>query len=68
MGGSRRKNKADMSIVEQIEAVKDQVCKEYCNRIDLVQKMLDNGELKSMKAADKWLEENECRKCPMMKI
>ena len=61
--GRRRKNKADMTIVEQIAAVKEEVCELYCNRHDeAIKRFGDTQE------CEDWLKGNECKYCPMGKL
>lgn len=52
--GNRRNNKMDMTITEQLEAVKSTFCWEYCKF-----NSEDN---------EKELEEKHCRNCPLKEI
>ena len=61
--GRRRNNIADMTIVEQMAAIKEEVCELYCNRHDEALKRF--GDTQEMQ---EWLKGNECKYCPMGRL
>lgn len=53
----RKKNKVDMTVTEQLNAISDRMCEEYCKYYE---KMKDMDEEESEKYADVY-----CLNCPL---
>ena len=67
MSGERRNNQADMSISEQIEAIKTEVCDKYCRFPQAVHEMWLRGEIEHEECADK-LATDYCTSCPLTRL
>lgn len=62
MHGNRRNNKEDMSITEQLEAMKDKICIGYCKYFEEADSMFDSEtEMENYLRAT-------CEKCPLMEL
>lgn len=59
MVGSRRNNIADMTISEQIEVIKAQICNDYCRQTV----RLENGEID-----EEYFYNEICGNCPMRRL
>lgn len=60
---TRKKNKADMTIREQLEAVKEKVCDGYCRFPELAL-----GTNEDPDEAWEWLERTYCQNCPLNEL
>lgn len=67
MNGDRRNNKIDMSITEQLEAMKDKICLGYCKYYEEADSMLDNGKFNNETDMENFLNET-CKSCPLMEL
>ena len=56
---ARKNNKADMTIVEQLEQIKEKMCDEYC-----IYRSMAFSTNKDVDAAEEYLAEY-CKDCPM---
>ena len=56
-----------MSITEQLEAMKDKICLEYCKYYEEADSMLDNGKFNSETEMENYLMAT-CEKCPLMEL
>lgn len=61
----RTKNKEDMSVIEQIEAIKTEVCDKYCRFPQAVHEMWLKEEIEDR---DGFLEEKYCSSCPLSEL
>lgn len=59
----RRHNKADMSIQEQIESIKERICDNYCKYPGIYY-----GQIKDVDEAQKCMENAECFDCPLNQL
>lgn len=55
----RRKNKADMTVSEQLEAIAEEMCNHYCKYPDLWNEEAEGCELS---------ESEHCRNCPLGRL
>lgn len=65
MSGERRNNPADMSINEQIEAIKQDVCDKVCRWTIHCHDLYLSDEIEN---PDDYLAENYCASCPLTKL
>lgn len=63
MENQRRNNIADMTITEQFEAIKEQMCDDYCKFREL-----SFEENKDPDDAYEWLQNNHCEHCPLGRL
>ena len=61
--GNRRKNKMDMTIVEQMQAISDTICDCYCKYPDEYR-----GMIKDVDEAQEKMMAERCDKCPLMQL
>lgn len=61
--GRRKNNINDMTISEQIEAIKDNICEDYCKKYE---EAFSN--IKDADEAFEWLMHNYCEKCPFGRL
>lgn len=59
MNGKRRKNKSEMTITEQIEAIFDDMCTHYCKWPDQWDEEAEGCELS---------ESEHCNNCPLLRL
>ena len=64
LGGSMRKNnKADMTISEQLESIKERICDGYCKYPELAKLTHDDSD-----EALEWMMRDCCEHCPLMEL
>ena len=61
--GSRRKNKLDMTITEQMQSVADRMCDCYCKYPDIYR-----GKIKDVDEAQEQMQHEQCEHCPLMEL
>ena len=59
---ARKNNKADMTIVEQLEQIKEKMCNEYC-----IYRSMAYSSNKDVDAAEEYLA-GYCKECPMKNL
>lgn len=59
----RKNNIQDMTITEQIENVKEQICDKYCKFPELSEQTIDDPD-----EAFEWLQHNHCNDCPLNRL
>ena len=59
----RRNNKADMTISEQFESIKEQMCDKYCKWPEM-----SRSAHKDPDEAFEWLMHNHCEHCPLQEL
>ena len=60
---TRKRNKNDMTVTEQIEAVKTRMCDDYCRYQELSLETIEDPD-----EAFEWLQRNYCQNCPLSEL
>ena len=60
---ARHNNKADMTVCEQIEAIKEKICKVYCQFPVIGKEAIGDPD-----EAQEWLKDNFCNNCPLKEL
>lgn len=60
---TRKRNKSDMTIPEQLEAIKAKMCDSYCRFPEMALETNEDPD-----EAWKWLEHTYCNGCPMNEL
>jgi len=60
---NRRKNRAEMTITEQFEAIKEQMCDNYCRFPALSKETIEDEN-----EAFEWLMNEHCSNCPLNRL
>lgn len=60
---TRKCNKNDMTITEQLEAVKTRMCDDYCRYQELSLETIKDPD-----EAFEWLQRNYCQNCPLSEL
>ena len=63
MTGQRHNNKMDMTIAEQVEAVKELICRDYCKHTEAYL-----GKYKDVDEAQERLLADMCNFCPLCRL
>ena len=59
----RKTNKADMTVTEQLNEVRRQICDNYCKYMDIILETHQSSDL-----AMDYLQETYCATCPMNEL
>ncbi len=59
----RKTNKAEMTITEQIEVIKEKMCGGYCKYPDVAKEAIGDPD-----EAQEWLQDNFCNNCPLNEL
>ena len=60
---TRHMNKTDMTITEQLESMKEKICRGYCKYPDLALEVRVNPA-----DANEWLNRQYCERCPLREV
>ncbi len=59
----RKNNPAEMTITEQFEVIKEQICDEYCRFPELSRETHEDPD-----DAFEWMQHTYCEHCPLMRL
>lgn len=65
MSGERRNNRADMTITEQFESIKQRICDKYCKYPQIVHEQWLKEEIEDR---DEYLYKTHCESCPLNEL
>ena len=60
---TRSRNKADMTIIEQLSSMKEKICEDYCRFPEACL-----AQIKDPDKANDYLMDNFCSSCPMSEV